>query len=64
LGQIVSRFANTITWRPGERLNQLLVWSINDQNQLVLEGNEWASELAAAIPLVAGRNLTRLLLST
>lgn len=36
--------ANTITWRPGEQLNQLLVWSINDQNQLVLEVRNQGSE--------------------
>lgn len=36
--------ANTITWRAGEQLNQLLVWSINDQNQLVLEVRNQDSE--------------------
>jgi hypothetical protein len=36
--------ANTISWRPGEQLNQLLVWSFNDQNQLVLEVRNQGSE--------------------
>jgi len=36
--------ANTISWRPGEQLNQVLVWSINDQNQLVLEVRNQDSE--------------------
>lgn len=59
--------ANTITWRPGERLNQILVWSINDQDQLVLEIRNQDSEarrlvyerksnVPSAIP-VAGRSM-------
>jgi len=36
--------ANTITWRQGEQLNQRLLWSIDDQNQLVLEVRNQDSE--------------------